>query len=157
MIVHLGAFPRMCPIQTEAISLLIKFLDYMGMFEKRVVRTYQAIIPNVPWAYNFGCKLIWNKYIIFLILSCYHRLEIELGIELAFMNHLLCAIHYASYFINPSFNPNSPGKYFIAAFSQMKKPRLRDVKWPVQDLKATTWQYSKAESKSVQIPLALAS
>lgn len=45
-------------------------------------------------------------------LSKFH-LEMEFAIELTCVDHLLCAMYCASYFINLSFNLNSPSIYFL--------------------------------------------
>lgn len=50
-ITHLESLPRMCEMQNEATSSPIKYLDYMGLFEKLEL-AYHTIITNVPWACN---------------------------------------------------------------------------------------------------------
>ena len=108
---RLDALPRMSEIQKDAVSLPTKCLAYMGMFEERTETAHHATIMKTPGAHNERCKFIWNKYIIFLVLSLLGHLEMKFGIELTLVDHLFCIMHCASY-LNLSFNPKSHSKYF---------------------------------------------
>ena len=66
---HLGALPRTSEIQKDAVSLPAKCLAYMGLFEERRETAHHATIMKAPGAHNERCKFIWNKHIIFLVLS----------------------------------------------------------------------------------------
>ena len=59
----------MSEIQKDAVSLTTKYLAYMRMFEERTETAHHATIMKAPGAHNERCKFMWNKYIVFLVLS----------------------------------------------------------------------------------------